>query len=249
MVVAPCSVKTLSGIVSSYDENLLIRAADVTLKERRTLVLLVRETPLHLGHLRLLTAAAELGAVIFPPVPAFYHRPSTIDEIVSQTVGRVLDQFGLDAVPDRWAGMREARPPSRRRAEPVVARTRTSGGPRAGGAAPTRSVPELLEARRAAASRHRDAYRDVTTRLRLLVADLAAQGESRLPSEEQLSIDTGVSRATLRSGLLALEHEGRVQRVHGRAPSSTATPWPSRPTWPRTAPLSTCCATSATTPP
>ena len=108
MVVAPCSVKTLSGIVSSYDENLLIRAADVTLKERRTLVLLVRETPLHLGHLRLLTAAAELGAVIFPPVPAFYHRPTTIDEIVSQTVGRVLDQFGLDAVPDRWAGMRDA---------------------------------------------------------------------------------------------------------------------------------------------
>lgn len=112
MIVAPCSVKTLSGIVNSYDENLLIRAADVTLKERRTLVLLVRETPLHLGHLRLLTSAAELGAVIFPPVPAFYHRPTTIEEIVAQTVGRVLDQFHLDAVPERWDGMRAAAPAS-----------------------------------------------------------------------------------------------------------------------------------------
>lgn len=98
----------------------------------------------------------------------------------------------------------------------MAASTRTHGGARDGGPVPPRSVPELLEARAPTSPRHRDAYRDVTTRLRLLVADLAAQGESRLPSEEQLSIDTGVSRATLRSGLLALEHEGRVQRVHGR---------------------------------
>jgi 4-hydroxy-3-polyprenylbenzoate decarboxylase len=104
MVVVPCSVRSLSGIVNSYDENLLIRAADVTLKERRTLVLVVRETPLHLGHLRLLTAAAELGAVIFPPVPAFYNRPATLDDVVAHTVGRVLDQFGLDALAERWDG-------------------------------------------------------------------------------------------------------------------------------------------------
>lgn len=104
MVVAPCSVKTLSAIVNSYDDNLLIRAADVTLKERRPLVLLFRETPLHLGHLRLLTAAAELGARVFPPVPSFYHRPRTLDDVVDQTVSRVLDQFGLDNGFSRWDG-------------------------------------------------------------------------------------------------------------------------------------------------
>ena len=107
MIVAPCSVKTLSGIVHSYDENLLIRAADVTLKEQRPLVLLVRETPLHLGHLRLLTQAAEIGARIFPPLPAFYQRPATIDDLVDDTVGRVLDQFGLDLGRRRWRGTRE----------------------------------------------------------------------------------------------------------------------------------------------
>jgi len=105
MVVAPCSVKTLSGIVHSYDDNLLVRAADVTLKERRRLVLLFRETPLHLGHLRMLTAAAELGAQVFPPVPSFYHRPATLDDVVDQTVARVLDQFGLDTGFARWRGL------------------------------------------------------------------------------------------------------------------------------------------------
>lgn len=105
MVVAPCSIKTLSGVANSYNENLLTRAADVTLKERRKLVLVVRETPLHLGHLRLMTTAAELGAVILPPMPAFYHKPQTIDEIINQTIGKVLDQFGLDAALfKRWSG-------------------------------------------------------------------------------------------------------------------------------------------------
>lgn len=103
MVIAPCSIKTLSGIVNSYDDNLLIRAADVTLKERRPLVLVVRETPLHLGHLRLMTAAAEMGATIAPPVPAFYNQPKTIDDIVDYTVARVLDQLGLESYdPRRW---------------------------------------------------------------------------------------------------------------------------------------------------
>lgn len=105
MVVAPCSIKTLSGIANSYNDNLVIRAADVCLKERRKLVLLVRETPLHLGHLRLMTAVTEMGGVILPPVPAFYHGPKTIDDIVSQTVGKVLDQFDIDAgLFPRWRG-------------------------------------------------------------------------------------------------------------------------------------------------
>ena len=95
MVVAPCSVKTLSGIVNSYDENLIIRAADVCLKEKRRVVLLVRETPLHLGHLELMARAARCGAVVMPPVPAFYHRPKTIDDIVNQTVGKTLDLFDV----------------------------------------------------------------------------------------------------------------------------------------------------------
>ncbi|AIN47287.1 UbiX family flavin prenyltransferase [Candidatus Palibaumannia cicadellinicola] len=95
MVILPCSIKTLSGIVHSYNDNLLIRAADVVLKERRKLVLCIRETPLHIGHLRLMTNAAELGAVIMPPVPAFYHRPSKISDIIDQTVNRTLDQLDL----------------------------------------------------------------------------------------------------------------------------------------------------------
>ncbi len=93
MVILPCSIKTLSGIVHSYTDGLLTRAADVVLKERRPLVLCVRETPLHLGHLRLMTQAAEIGAVIMPPVPAFYHRPQSLDDVINQTVNRVLDQF------------------------------------------------------------------------------------------------------------------------------------------------------------
>ena len=107
MVILPCSIKTLSGIVHSYTDSLLTRAADVVLKERRPLVLCVRETPLHLGHLRLMTAAAELGAVIMPPVPAFYHRPSSLEAIIDQTVNRVVDQFDINLPEDlfpRWQG-------------------------------------------------------------------------------------------------------------------------------------------------
>ena len=107
MVILPCSIKTLSGIVHSYTDSLLTRAADVVLKERRPLVLCVRETPLHLGHLRLMTQAAELGAVIMPPVPAFYHRPESLDDVINQTVNRVLDQFDIDLPEDlftRWQG-------------------------------------------------------------------------------------------------------------------------------------------------
>ena len=107
MVILPCSIKTLSGIVNSYTDTLVTRAADVVLKERRPLVLCVRETPLHLGHLRLMTQAAELGAVIMPPVPAFYHRPVSLDDVINQTVNRVIDQFDIDLPQDlftRWQG-------------------------------------------------------------------------------------------------------------------------------------------------
>lgn len=95
MIVAPCSVKTLSGIVNSYDDNLLTRAADVSLKEKRRVVLLVRETPLHLGHIELMGRAASYGAVVMPPVPAFYHRPQTLDDVINQTVGKTLDLFDI----------------------------------------------------------------------------------------------------------------------------------------------------------
>jgi 4-hydroxy-3-polyprenylbenzoate decarboxylase len=95
MLVAPCSVKTLSGIVNSYDDNLLTRAADVALKERRRVVLLVRETPLHLGHIELMARAASYGAVVMPPVPAFYHRPQSLDDVINQTVGKALDLFDI----------------------------------------------------------------------------------------------------------------------------------------------------------
>lgn len=95
MVIAPCSIKTLSGIAHSYTDTLLIRAADVTLKEGRPLILVVRETPLHLGHLRLMVKAAEIGAVIFPPLPAFYGHPSTVEELVDQSIGRILARLGL----------------------------------------------------------------------------------------------------------------------------------------------------------
>lgn len=105
MLVAPCSVKTLSGIAHSYDDTLTVRAADVALKERRRLVLLVRETPLHTGHLRLMADADASGAVIMPPVPAFYPQPRTLDDVVDHTVGRALDLFDV-AVPRlrRWHG-------------------------------------------------------------------------------------------------------------------------------------------------
>lgn len=96
MLVAPCSIKTLSAVAHSYTADLIARAADVCLKEGRPLVLMVRETPLHLGHLRLMSAAAEMGAVIFPPVPAFYGRPQSIDDLVKASVGRALARLGID---------------------------------------------------------------------------------------------------------------------------------------------------------
>ena len=106
MVVAPCSVKTLSGIATSFNDNLIVRAADVCLKERRPLVLVVRETPLHAGHLRLMQQVTEAGAVVLPPVPGFYTKPRTIEELVDHTVLKALDQLGihLDLVP-RWEGL------------------------------------------------------------------------------------------------------------------------------------------------
>ena len=103
MIVAPCSIRSMSEIATGVTSTLLTRAADVTLKERRPLVLMVRETPLHLGHLRTMTQLAEMGAIIAPPVPAFYNRPRTIDDIVDHSVGRALDLFGLDAgIVRRW---------------------------------------------------------------------------------------------------------------------------------------------------
>lgn len=103
MLVAPCSVKTLSGIVNCYDDNLVVRAADVCRKEGRRLVLMLRETPLHHGHVSLMLRATESGIVIMPPVPAFYARPKSIDELVNQTVGRALDLFDLEVgLVQRW---------------------------------------------------------------------------------------------------------------------------------------------------
>jgi 4-hydroxy-3-polyprenylbenzoate decarboxylase len=108
MIVAPCSMKTLSGIVHSYSDNLLLRAADVVLKERRRLALVVRETPLHTGHCKLLYEASLLNAVIVPPVPAFYSRPRTIDDIVNHTVGRLLDLYGIESGRlQRWTGVKK----------------------------------------------------------------------------------------------------------------------------------------------
>lgn len=107
MIVIPCSIKTLSGIANSFNDSLLIRAADVTLKERRPLVLAVRETPLHLGHLRLMARACETGAIIMPPVNAFYHHPKTIEELIDNFVKRVVQQLHLnDDIPNRpvWKG-------------------------------------------------------------------------------------------------------------------------------------------------
>jgi 4-hydroxy-3-polyprenylbenzoate decarboxylase len=111
MLVIPCSIKTLSGIATSFSDNLLLRAADVTLKEGRRLVVVPRETPLHLGHLRLLVQVAEMGGLVMPPVPAFYHRPQSLDDIINQTVNRALDLLGIELAEDlfqRWQGPRYA---------------------------------------------------------------------------------------------------------------------------------------------
>jgi len=106
MVVVPCTIKTLSGIANSYSENLLVRAADVTLKEKRKLVLVVRETPLHKGHLNLMLTAADLGAHIMPPVPSFYHMPKTIEDIIDHTIGKVFDYMGIEHELFRcWSGI------------------------------------------------------------------------------------------------------------------------------------------------
>jgi 4-hydroxy-3-polyprenylbenzoate decarboxylase len=112
MIVAPCTVKTLSAIANSFSYNLIVRAADVTLKERRTLVLMVRETPLHKGHLDLMSRAADCGAVILPPMPAFYHQPASIMDIVHQSIGKALDHVGIEhQLFKRWSGRdREAAP-------------------------------------------------------------------------------------------------------------------------------------------
>ena len=116
MVIVPCSIKTMASLALSFADNLITRAGDVTLKEGRPLVVVVRETPLHLGHLRLMTQLAEAGGIILPPMPAFYNRPQSIDDIVNHTVGRILDRIGLphDLVKE-WQGTRPARP--RRRDE------------------------------------------------------------------------------------------------------------------------------------
>jgi 4-hydroxy-3-polyprenylbenzoate decarboxylase len=107
MVVIPCTIKTLSGIANSYTGNLLVRAADVTLKEKRKLVLVVRETPLHKGHLRLMTMAADMGAHILPPVPSFYHQPKTIDDIINQTIGKIFDYLGIEHdLFKRWGNLK-----------------------------------------------------------------------------------------------------------------------------------------------
>lgn len=105
MIVAPCTVKTMSGMANSYSDNLITRAGDVTLKERKKLALMVRETPLHLGHIRAMEKLTEMGAIIVPPVPAFYHKPKTIPEIIDHTVGRLLDIFDIKHnLFRRWTG-------------------------------------------------------------------------------------------------------------------------------------------------
>jgi 4-hydroxy-3-polyprenylbenzoate decarboxylase len=106
MIVAPCSIKTLSSIANSYDTDLMTRAADVQLKEGRPVLLMVRETPLHLGHLRLMTQAAEIGAIIMPPVPAFYSQPKSLDDLINGTVGRALARIGIkNELYFKWLGM------------------------------------------------------------------------------------------------------------------------------------------------
>lgn len=105
MLISPCSIKTLSAVAHAFDHNLIVRAADVCLKERRPLVLMVRETPLHAGHLELMTKVAHLGGILLPPVPAFYHQPTTISDIIDHSVGKALDLFGVaHSLYKRWSG-------------------------------------------------------------------------------------------------------------------------------------------------
>ena len=106
MIVAPCTIKTMSALANSYTENLVVRAGDVVLKERKKLVLLVRETPLHLGHIRNMERLTEMGAIIMPPVPAFYHKPKNIQDLIDHTVGKVLDLFDIGHnLFQRWSGL------------------------------------------------------------------------------------------------------------------------------------------------
>ncbi|MBA4390021.1 MAG: 3-octaprenyl-4-hydroxybenzoate carboxy-lyase [Syntrophus sp. (in: bacteria)] len=106
MVIVPCTIKTLSGVAHSYNDNLIVRAADVVLKERRRLILVVRETPLHKGHLELMSRVADLGGIILPPIPAFYHAPKTIDDLINHTVGKMLDLMDIDhSLYKRWEGV------------------------------------------------------------------------------------------------------------------------------------------------
>ena len=111
MVIAPCSVRTLAAVANGLSDNLITRAADVTLKERRRLVMMLRETPFNLAHLRNMTAVTEMGGVIFPPLPAFYLHPGSIEEMVDHTVARVLDMFGITVPAPRWQGLGEAAQP------------------------------------------------------------------------------------------------------------------------------------------
>jgi 4-hydroxy-3-polyprenylbenzoate decarboxylase len=112
MVIAPCSMRSLAEIASGTTSSLVTRAADVVLKERRRLVLLVREAPLHLGHLRAMTAATEMGAIVYPPVPAFYARPASLEQMVDHTLGRVLDLFDIDnTAVSRWGGLNSIKTP------------------------------------------------------------------------------------------------------------------------------------------
>ena len=109
MIIAPCSMKTLASVAHGLSDNLIARAADVVLKERRRLVLMVRETPLNLAHLRNMTAVTEMGGIVFPPLPSFYNKPASIEEMVEHTVGRAIDLFGIShSLAPRWAGMKPA---------------------------------------------------------------------------------------------------------------------------------------------
>jgi 4-hydroxy-3-polyprenylbenzoate decarboxylase len=122
MVIAPCSMKSMGGIANSLGGDLLVRAADVILKERKKLVLVVRETPLHLGHLEAMAALTRMGAVIFPPVPAFYHRPKSLDDVINQSVTRILDQFDIDVkLFHRWDEEGMSRHPDADKATPLAA--------------------------------------------------------------------------------------------------------------------------------